>query len=167
MINIENYLRINPVDMIMVLISTLLIVFIVKKYFWNILKDYLDNREQFINNQIEESKTMNAESLKLNEKATEKLSQIHNEAKEIISKAHDSAKVVSNSIIDDAKKSADLIKDKAQSDIEREKIQAVNQIKDEMSSIVVEAATKIIGKEVDEKVHSKYVQDFIDEAGGL
>ncbi len=167
MINIENYLRISPVDMILVLISTILIVIIAKKYFWNILQDYLSKREQFINNQIEESKTKNEESFKLNEIANEKLSQIHIEAKDIIAKASDSAKKVSNEIIDDAKKSAELIKEKAQADIEREKIQAVNQIKDEMSSIVVEAATKIIGKEVDEKVHLKYVQEFIDKAGDL
>ena len=35
MINIDDYLRINLYDAVLVLISTLLIVLIVKKFFWN------------------------------------------------------------------------------------------------------------------------------------
>ena len=38
MINIENYLRLNIVDALLVLISTFLIVLIARKYFWDILK---------------------------------------------------------------------------------------------------------------------------------
>ncbi len=33
-INIENYLRLNFIDMILVLISTVLICLIAKKFFW-------------------------------------------------------------------------------------------------------------------------------------
>ena len=73
MINIDDYLRINLYDAVLVLISTLLIVLIVKKFFWNYVRQYLEQRQAFIQSQLDESKANLQESEKLKTQYEEKM----------------------------------------------------------------------------------------------
>lgn len=164
-ININNYLRINLVDMTMILISTALIVLIVKKFFWNIVKEYLEKRSAFIQSQLDEASTKNAESEKLQRQAQEELTSLKSQAKVILNTAEENAKKEAESIVNDAKTSATMIKTKAQSDIEQERRQVMQQMKEEMSEIALLAASKVVEKELNDDLHRKYVQEFIDEAG--
>lgn len=165
MISIENYLRINVVDMVMVLCSTLLIVLIAKKFFWNVLQDYLAKREQFIQSQIDEATTRNAESEKMKEEAAEALKNVHSQAESIIESAKEAANKESKEIISHANKEATLLKEKALRDIEQEKAEAMASMKEEISEIALLAAKKLVEKEVDDDLHRKYVKEFIDEVG--
>ncbi len=164
-INIDNYLRIDLVDMVMVLISTALIVIIAKKYFWNIVKEYLEKRNQFIQSQLAEAVTKNEEGEKFKAEAEEELKALKAQSKEMLSATQENAKKEAAAIVNDAKEAAASIKERAQSDIEKEKRQVMSQIKDEMSEIALLAASKVVDKELDDELHRKYVQEFIDKAG--
>ena len=50
-------------------------------------------------------------------------------------------------------------------DIEREKVQAQKEMKQTITDVAFEAASKIIEKELDEKQQQKYVDEFIEHAG--
>ncbi|MCF0114185.1 MAG: F0F1 ATP synthase subunit B [Erysipelotrichaceae bacterium] len=165
MISIENYLRINVVDMIMVLTSTLLIVFIAKKFFWNVLEDYLAKREQFIQSQIDEAVTRNSESEKMKEEASQALANVHAQAESILESAKEAASKESKEIIARANSEASLLKEKALREIEQEKNEAMASMKEEISDIALLAAKKLVEKEVDDDLHRKYVKDFINEVG--
>lgn len=164
-LNIYNYLRINLVDMVMILISTTLIVLIAKKFFWNIIQDYLEKRKAYIQSQLDEAALNNQESERLKTAAEQELNTLKSEAKEILSTAQQNAKKEAELIVAEAKDSAALIKNKAQNDIEQEKRQVMKQIKEEMSEIALMAASKVVEKELDDELHRKYVQEFINEAG--
>ncbi|MGM9974423.1 MAG: F0F1 ATP synthase subunit B [Clostridiaceae bacterium] len=165
MINIDNYLRIDPVDMIMVLISTFLIVVIAKKYFWNILKDYLDKRQQFIKGQLDEAIEKNKEGSKYCETSREELKRAQHQAKEILEIAEIDAKKEAEEIISSAKENAKLIKEKAMTEIQQERSLAANEMKEEMSAIALAVAEEILKKDLDDKDHHKLIAEFIDEAG--
>ena len=47
-IDITNYLRINPVDMALVCISTLIICLVAKHFFWDVITDYFQKRHDAI-----------------------------------------------------------------------------------------------------------------------
>ena len=164
-INIDNYLRIDVQDMIMVLISTFLIIIIVKKFFWNYLREYLKNREAFIQGQLDESAANLKASDELKLQYEEKLAGAKNEANEIISNASTNAKNEANEIVNAAKLQAEAIKEKAQAEIEHEKSKVRNEMKEQISEVAFMAAQKVVEKELDEEVHKKYVEDFIKEAG--
>ncbi len=165
MINIENYLRINPVDMIMVLISTFLIVIIAKKFFWNILKDYLDKRQQYIKSQLEEAEKKNREGELNFENSREELAKVQRQAKEILDMAKVDADKEAEEIIISAKQRAQLLNERARVEIEQERKAAADKIKQEMSSIALAAAEEILKKDVNDEDHRRYVKEFIDEAG--
>lgn len=165
-INISNYLRINLVDMGFVLVSTFLIVVITKKYFWKYAQDYLEKREAHIANELATAKQNLDESEVIKKQYEDQILNAKKEANDIIYLAKQKAVEESQQIVSSAKTSANLIKDKALQDIEKEKLSVRNQMKQEISEIAFMAAKKVVEKELDEAVHKKYVEDFINEAEG-
>ena len=165
MINIDDYLRINLYDAVLVLISTLLIVLIVKKFFWNYVRQYLEQRQAFIQSQLDESKANLQESEKLKTQYEEKMANAKQEALDLISAAKNTASREAGEIVSKARDDAHAIKEKAEREIEHEKAKVREQLKEEISEVAFLAARKIVEKELDESTHKKYVEDFIDEAG--
>ena len=165
MINIDDYLRINLYDAVLVLISTLLIVLIVKKFFWNYVRQYLEQRQAFIQSQLDESKANLQESEKLKTQYEEKMANAKQEALDLISAAKNTAIREAGEIVSKARDDAHAIKEKAEMEIEHEKAKVREQLKEEISEVAFLAARKIVEKELDESTHKKYVEDFIDEAG--
>ena len=165
MINIENYLRLNIVDALLVLISTFLIVVIGRKYFWNILKDYLDRRQEYIKAELNEAEGKNKESQKLFMESKSEIMKARKQADEILEMAESDAKKEANMIVAEARKKAEELLERAREEIALEKREAAENIKEQMGIIALAAAKEIIEKEVDEKAHRKFIKDFIHEAG--
>lgn len=164
-INIDDYLRLNIYDAVLVLISTALIVLIVKKFFWNYVREYLDKRQQFIQSQLDESEKALSESNELKAKYEASMANLKVEANEIIETAKKEAKAEAHEIVSKAKANAEAMKEKAALDIEHEKVKVKEQIKEEISEVAFLAAGKVVKKELDEDTHKQYVEDFIKEAG--
>lgn len=165
LINIDDYLRINVYDAILVLISTILIVCIVKRFFWKYVREYFDKRTAIIQGQLDESANKLKESEALKAQYEEKMAGAKEEARGIIAAAKDSASKEAEEIVTKAKASAEAIKEKAALEIEHEKARVKKQIKEEISEVAFLAASKVVLKELDEETHKKYVDDFIEQAG--
>lgn len=165
MINIDNYLRINPVDMIMVLVSTLLIVVVARKFFWRFLKDYLDKRHQFIQNQFDEALEKKKIGDQYCESSRIELAKIQKQSKEILEMSKANAEKEAERIIAEAKKNAEMITERTRTQLEQERIAAIKEMKQEMTVIALAAAEKIIKKELNDKAHRRFVKEFIDKAG--
>ena len=65
----------------------------------------------------------------------------------------------------EARDKANDIKAKAESDIVQERRKAVNEIKDEIGSMAMEIAGKVIEREINEADHTKLIDDFIANVG--
>ncbi len=164
-INIDNYLRLNIQDAVMVLISTILIVLFVRKFFWKYVQDYLEARAAHIQSELDQSATNLQESEALKAQYEEKMAAVKSEAKEIISIAKDNAAKEASDIVAKAKENAMLTKERAAFEIENEKSKVREQMKEEISEVAFMAAKKVVGKELDEDTQKKYVEDFIEKAG--
>ena len=162
-IEIQNYLRINVLDMVLVLISTLLIVLIAKRYFWSIIILYLANRENLIKQQMEQTKINLDESIETNKLAKDELISIRKEASTIIEQAKQDAKVQAKELKDETIVEISNLKQKANDDIKQQKVKAIEEMKEEITDIAMLAATKIIKKEIDDKTKDQYVKEFINE----
>jgi len=165
MINIDNYLRLDLVDVTLVLISTFLMVMFAKKYFWNYVQEYLEKREALIQKELDDASNRDIESKKLLDEARQKIYDVQEQANEIMDRVEAEARKNAEDIINDARSSAERIKKKAQEDIELEKREVIDELKDEMSDIALLAARKLVEKELDTETQRKYVEDFIDKAG--
>lgn len=165
MININNYLRLVPTDMILILISTLIICLIAKKYFWGHALAYLDKRKKLIADELQKASDARQEGEEFQKLHMEKLKNAKNEARDILDEARKEAKQESNAIIDKARNEAKLTYQKALRDIEQEKASVRKEIRKEITDVAFMAAEQILKDKIDEDSQQKYVNDFIDKAG--
>lgn len=165
MIQIENYLRLNLTDVILVLISTLLVVLFVKKFFWSYVIKYLNSRRDFINENIESATNKNLESVRILEEIKKEKEEAGEKANKLIEESRIIAEDKAEAIIKNAESEAVRIKQRAMNDVEIEKKEAMNSIKEEIGNIAILVAEKIIDKEIDQDVKNKYVDDFINNVG--
>ena len=162
-INIDNYLRINFTDMILVLISTLIICIVAKKFFWEYALAYFDKRKALIQEQLDHAKQSELEGEEYKRQYADQLKNVKNEANAILEKARNDAKVEGSLIVEKAQNDARLTLEKAQRDIETEKLNAQKQIRKEIADVAFVAAKQILEKEIDEDTQRKYVDQFISE----
>lgn len=164
-INIDDYLRINLTDMVLVIISTLLICFLAKKYFWKSALGYLDRRKQIIDDQLTNASKALADGDAYKDQYAQQLKGAHSEAVELIADARETAKQQGQSIVKKAQVDAKNTLEKAQRDIQQEKLNAQKEIKKEITQVAFLAAEKILQEEIDSKKQDQYVSQFIEEKG--
>ena len=154
--NIDNYLRISLTDVVLVLISTCLIIIIAKHFFWDKLVAFMQKRQAIIQENTDASNQLKMEALNQKEVYDAKLKDVGKEAHSILESAKARAEEEKDEIIQNAQNQAEHIKRKAQEEIE---------MREAISDVAIEAAKKLVEKEMDEKIQKQFVQDFIDQAG--
>lgn len=164
-IDITNYLRINPVDMALVCISTLIICLVAKHFFWDVILEYFQKRHDAIQADIDAGASAHKAGEDYKVQYETQLANIKGEAHEILETAKRSASLEKKEILASARSEAEGMKAKAIQDIEREKVQAQKEMRQTITDVAFEAASKIIGKELNEEDQQKYVDEFIEHAG--
>ena len=162
---IENYLRISLTDVILVMISTILIVLIAKKFFWSKLVAFVEKRQQLVQANIDSSLALKKEAEDLKDQYDKQIMSAGQEANVILENARAQATQEKKQILSKAQQEAVLLKQKAQEDIEREKRNAQKSMKDAIGEVAVDVAKRFVANQMDEETQKKYVDDFISEAG--
>lgn len=162
---IENYLRISLTDVILVMISTILIVLIAKKFFWSKLVAFVEKRQQLVQANIDSSLALKKEAEDLKDQYNKQIMSAGQEANIILENARAQATQEKKQILSKAQQEAVLLKQKAQEDIEREKRNAQNSMKDAIGEVAVDVAKRFVADQMDEETQKKYVDDFLSEAG--
>ena len=140
-------------------------VFLIKKFLIKPVKEVIEKRKQLATKELDEARVSNEEAAKLKAEYEQNLADAKNEANEIIASANRTAASKSEEIISNANKEAAAIRNKAEADIELERKAAVNGVKNEIGSMAVDIANKIIEREVNEEDHKKLIDEFIENVG--
>lgn len=164
-INITNYLRINPVDMALVCISTFIICLIAKHYFWDTILDYFKQRSDAIAADIHAGTEAKLAGEEFKIQYETQLANAKGEAHAILETAKRNAALEKKEVLAAARNEAEGMKTKAIQDIEREKVHAQKEMRQTIRDVAFEAAGKIIKKELDETQQQRYVDEFIEHAG--
>ena len=128
--DINAYLRLNPMDMIMVCVSTLIIIAIAKHFFWDKVLAYLDARKAAIQADIDAGTQSREAGEQYKRQYEEQMANARGEAHEILESAKANAVQEKREILAAARGEAEAVKEKARKDIEREKVQARAAMKD-------------------------------------
>ncbi len=145
--------------------NTLVLFLILKKILFKPVMSIMDERDADIKRDIEQGKKAKEEGLKFKSEYESKVGAARNEGQQIVEMAKRRAEEKSSEIIANAKKEAESIKIKASADIEKERQQAYNDVKEEISSIALLAASKVIEKDIDKAKHEELIDEFIKEVG--
>ena len=143
-------------------VGFLITVWILKKYAWGPILDLLEERRVKIVDEFQKIDDGHAEVAKLTAEYEAKLASIDDERRAKITEAVSQAKDIADEIKTTANKEAKVIADKAKSEIERDVAKAKVQLKDDMVTITVKAASKIINEKLDDNKHRELIANFID-----
>ena len=140
---------IDPGTIVFTLINTLIIFILFKVFLFKPVGKILDKRNEMAAAEIAEAKRAKAKE----------------EAADIMKQATLRAQKREEEIVNEANQKAAEIKARAEENIERDKQRAVNDIKDEISDIVIMAASKVVEKEISAKDNEAIIADFLQNVG--
>ncbi|MDD2554296.1 MAG: F0F1 ATP synthase subunit B [Desulfotomaculaceae bacterium] len=127
----------------------------------------LENRSEHVANNIAaaEQERQEAEQLKAGYEA--EMRRAREKAQEIVEKATRASEDQALQIVSNAKNEAEKLKENALAGIEREKQKAVAELREQVATLSVLVAGKIINKTMSKDIQRSMINDFIKEAGEL
>ncbi|WP_313803849.1 F0F1 ATP synthase subunit B [Cytobacillus sp.] len=155
----------NSGDMIYQLIAFIILLLLLKKFAWGPLMGIMKEREQHIANEIESAEQSRTEAKKLLEEQRNLLKEARNDAQGLIESAKKQGDVQREEIIAAARAESERIKQSAKVEIEQQKEQAVAAIREQVASLSVLIASKVIEKELSAEDQEKLINEYIQEAG--
>jgi F-type H+-transporting ATPase subunit b len=147
------------------ILNTFILYLLLKKFLFAPVTEVIESREKSISDSLNDAERISNEAEKFKTEYYEKLQSAEDEGREIVSLATKNADEKSNRIIKDAREAADKQKEKADADIALERKKVINEVKDEISSLAILAATKVLESEVDEDKNKTLVNKFIEQVG--
>lgn len=138
---------------------------LLRMYAWNPLMNVMKQREEHIASEIETAEKNREEAERYLAESKEELRKTREEAQAIIENAKQLSEKQGKEIVAKAKEEAERIKKEALAEIEREKEEAINSLKEQVASLSVMIAAKVIEKELDEKAQEELIRDYLKEVG--
>lgn len=156
-------LSVKPGLFIWQLINFAVLMLILGKFAIPAIMKSLKEREEGIQNNIDEAKKINAQAVETLKASQIKIDEAYKEVASIVAKGKEQA----NLIIQNATNEADSIKkqklEEAVREIENNKNAAISQLRNEVASLVVDATEKILHSKLDRESHTKLVNDYIQK----
>lgn len=144
----------------------LLLLFIVLKIFlFKPVNKIMDERTRSIQNDIDSAKKSREEAEALKQKYADDLSNAKEEARRIVMKAQDDAAAEKAVLMERSKEDADKLVADANKAIENERRRVLQQAQSQIADLAIEAASKIIGENVDDEKNRRIVDEFLSEEG--
>ncbi|WP_168121403.1 F0F1 ATP synthase subunit B [Paenibacillus sp. HB172176] len=147
------------------LVAFLILLYLLKRYAFGPLLGIMEQRKQFVADQINSAETSRKEAEQQLEQQKQALQEARKEAYDIIEQAKQTSSKQADDMIQAARSETNRLKDDALKDIESEKNKAVAALRSEVGGISVKIASKIIEKQVDEKSQEQLVDQYLKEVG--
>jgi F-type H+-transporting ATPase subunit b len=145
------------------LIATAIMFIIVKKYLWKPVTTMLETRKAHIAKTVTDADEKLKQALEKETLAEQKVKEAYKQAWTIVDDAKVNALNQRDDIIAKAEQEAKAKREQASRDIEAEKIRAERQIRAEIIDVALEAARKVVAREVTSSDNLKLVEDFVRE----
>lgn len=161
----ESFIGINFWTALFVLLNFLLLFFVAKKFLFKPVMKMIQSRQQEIDDLYAEADAAKANAEAMETEYKSRLATAQEASDTLVKEAMARGKNREEEIVRQANREADAIREKAAQDIAREKQKALNDAKDEISSIALEIAGKVIGESMDDEKQQKLVDNFLAELG--
>ena len=163
---VESFLGVNPWTALFILLNTLTIFFVAKKFLLKPVMKIITERQQEIDNLYADAGAAKEQARQLQESYQQKLNAAQETSDRIVKEAVARGQSREEQIIRDANAQAAAIMDKASRDIAQEKKKAINDAKNEISDLAMAIAGKVVERELKESDQADLIDGFIRELGG-
>ena len=161
----ESFLGVNPWTALFILLNTLTIFFVAKKFLFVPVMKIIADRQQEIDGMYAAAGEAQQQAEAMQTEYQQKLATAQQTSERLVKEAMARGQAREEEIIRKANEEAAAIMDKASADIAMEKKKALNDAKDEISGLAMAIAGKVVGRELSDADQSKLIDSFIDELG--
>ena len=156
-------IEINPSILLVQIITFLVAVWVLWRFFWGPLKDFMKKRQDGIARQLEEAARGRQEAARLEEAYKKLLENINRERLEMLEKATRDGEKERSELIKKAHEETRQMLERARAEIAEERAATARQLRGEVASLAVMIAEKILKETVDKKVQERLLKEFSDE----
>ena len=143
-------------------VANIIILFILLRIFlFKPINKMKNERTRTIQENLDSAEKAKKEAEELRQQYEGSVSDAKEEAKNIIMKAHDDAESERAAIIKNAHEEADQKVAEADKEIENERKKVLRQAQSEIADLAIEAASKIVGANVDDEKNRRLVDEFL------
>lgn len=161
----EELLGVNFWTALFVLLNTLLVFFVARKFLFNPVMNLIRERQKEIDDMYGEADNAKTQAHAMQEEYQQKLTAAQQTSEQLVKDAVVRGQRREEEIVRQAKQEAEAIRTKAEADIAQEKKKAINDAKDEISDLAMAIAGKVVGRSLNEADQAELVDSFIEELG--
>lgn len=158
-------LVVHPFWVLVSIVNFLVLLYLLRRFMWGPIMATLDSRAAKIREGLELTESAIREREQLKQEVEKTLGEARREAATIAERTTKAAETAAADIRAQAKTEADRIREKGREDAQHLHDQALAQLRTEVASMVVLAASRILGKEIDAEQHRALIERSLDEAG--
>lgn len=158
----ESFLGVNPWTSLFILLNTLTIYFVARKFLFGPVMKIIADRQKEIDDMYANADSAQQQAMELQAEYQHKLAAAQETSERIVKEAVARGQSREEDIVRKANAEASAILEKAAADIALEKKKAINDAKDEISGISMAIAEKVVERQLNEADQSALINEFIN-----
>ena len=157
-------LTVHPYWVLVSIVQFLLLFYLLRRFLWGPVLRTLRDRAARIREGLELAEAAKAERERLKAEVERLLADARREAQAIAERMTSAAEAAAADIRAQAKAEADRIRERGREDAKQLHDQALAQLRSELAGMVVLAASRVLGREVNPQEHRELIERSLDEA---
>jgi F-type H+-transporting ATPase subunit b len=157
-------LVVHPFWVLVSIVNFLVILYLLRRYLWGPILTVLANRAEKIREGLAMAEAAKTEREQMKAEVERLLSDARREAQAIGERMTKAAEAAAAEIRTQAKAEADRTRERGREDAKRLHDQALAQLRAELAGMVVLAASRVLGRELDPEKHRALIERSLDEA---
>ena len=157
-------LTVHPYWVLVSIVQFLLLFYLLRRFLWGPVLRTLRDRAARIREGLELAEAAKAERERLKAEVERLLADARREAQAIAERMTSAAETAAADIRAQAKAEADRIRERGREDAKQLHDQALAQLRSELAGMVVLAASRVLGREVNAQEHRELIERSLDEA---
>ncbi len=156
-------LDVNPGLIFWTIITFVFLLLILKKLAWKPILTSLEEREKFIKDSLNQAESAQTEAEKVLSENRANLAKAEEDAQKVIAQGREYAEKVKEQMLLESKVEAKKMIDDAKAEIERKNQEAFSKLKEQVASIAVDAAEKILRQNLDKEKQTELVNKYLED----
>ena len=137
------------------------VLFVLKRFAWNPLLDFLEERELDIANSLKMAESAKSDLEQIKDESQKILDQAKKEGKIIVTDSKQKAEQSANNILNKAQEKSNEFLVEAKSKIDLEKKRAIKEIKEEVVELSLDLASQVLQRNVKDDDNNKFIQSSL------
>ncbi len=151
-------------NLLWTIINLIIFYVLMRVFLFKPIKKTIDKRNELIQNQFRQAEDANTAAEEKMADYESKIANAESEAQQIIDDAKVNAKTEYNKIIERAQNDADELKEQNKKQLAVETENARRAAKEEIASLAMQAAEKVVGASISDQTNSDIFDEFLNES---